>query len=221
MREKVDSGVAVVFVSHNLQAIMSLCKRCMVMARGTSVHDGSSEGAVDAYVRASNEIGVADLETNAKFRVVAVEWLEPGGSSSPVIHPGSRCRLMVKFECLEDAPPFCAGFIVRRTRDLLYCYGASTTELGQPLIECRKGDIITVVYSFVNHFLRGHYRIDLNLHDRRRAEFLSRVDGVANFTVNERISYDGVVDVNLGIDVSAGEAEPLDAPRLVLDPNPS
>ncbi|HEX5412418.1 MAG TPA: ABC transporter ATP-binding protein [Terriglobia bacterium] len=220
MREKVDSGVAVIFVSHNLQAIMSLCKRCMVMAQGTNVHDGSSEGAVDAYVRASNEIGVADRETNAKFRVAGVEWLEPSGSSSPVIHPGSRCRLMVKFECLDDGPPFCAGFVVRRTRDLLYCYGASTAGLEQPLIECRKGSVMTIVYTFVNNFLRGHYRIDVNLLDRRRAEFLSQADGVANFTVNERVSYDGVVDVNLGVDVLPGDAEPLDASRLVLDPNP-
>lgn len=204
MEEKVSSGAAVVFVSHNLQAIAALCSRCIVLAKGVKVYDGSTAGALQAYCDAVNKVGIADLERRPKLQVLSAKWIQPDTANTPVLRPRDACKLMVTFKCLEDGPPFCAGFIVRRTRDLLYCYGATTEELEQPLIECKKGSVLKVIYSFKNNFLRGHYRIDLNIRDPRSATFLSQVDGIASFSVDERISYDGVVDLGLGVEVEHG-----------------
>ena len=204
IQEKVASGVAVIFVSHNLQAVTRLCTRSMVLVKGTKIYDGPSEGALRAYWDSFRQIGGGEVEILPKLRVLSVKWLEPTGSDNPVLHPHSHCKLMVRFECLEDGPPFNAGFIVRRARDLLYCYGATTESLEQPLIECRKGCVLTLVYNFVNHFLRGHYRIDLNLRDPKGRVFLSQVEGIASFDVNEQMSYDGVVDLDLGVEIVRG-----------------
>jgi hypothetical protein len=50
--------------------------------------------------------------------------------------------------------------------------------------------------------LRGHYRIDLHLRDG--AAFLSKVEGIASFNVNEQISFDGVVDLDFTVKIVRG-----------------
>src|SRR5205085_11050597 len=44
------SGRTVVFVSHQLPAIKSLCKRCLLLERGAVVFDGAPATAVENYL---------------------------------------------------------------------------------------------------------------------------------------------------------------------------
>ena len=195
MKQQVAAGVAVIFVSHNLQAVATLCKRCIVLTRGEVVYDGTPEEALDRYLagaRAADSVGHSARDGVQASR----RW------SSPTPRPGARrlkphaeCVLKAKFLCLTDAPPFVIGLVIERTRDLLYCYGASTEELGEPLLRVDPGREFEVSFRFRAHFARGHYRIMLNVRDPRRGHFLLDPDTVANFTVQEDITFDGVVDI--------------------------
>jgi hypothetical protein len=98
---------------------------------------------------------------------------------------------------VADHTPFNVGLEVERTRDLLYCYGATTEQLGQPLLQCKTGEMITVAFEFAAHFARGHYRLNLNLRDPRAGKFHFYSENAASFTVSENISYDGVTDIEL------------------------
>jgi hypothetical protein len=103
----------------------------------------------------------------------------------------------VLLACQAPLNPFNVGFNIRRTRDLLYCYGATTEELCGDLIACRPGDEVRLTFGFTPHLTRGHYRIDLNLRDPRSVNHLGHHDNVANFVIDENVSYDGVADVEL------------------------
>ena len=63
MRQRLASGVAVIFVSHNLQAEASLCHRAVVLSRGSKVFDGSPGEAIDAYMSASRSSSVSPTQT--------------------------------------------------------------------------------------------------------------------------------------------------------------
>ena len=50
MREVADSGRTILYVSHNMSTIRSLCDRCIVLSKGKVVFSGDVEDAISHYV---------------------------------------------------------------------------------------------------------------------------------------------------------------------------
>jgi lipopolysaccharide transport system ATP-binding protein len=197
LQEQVKSGVALVFVSHNLASVAALCRRSVVLARGEKVFDGPVDAALQAYLKASQSASAKNGTYEPSFRLIDVQFDAEGRDSSGTILPHARCRLTATLECISDHAPFNVGLEVERTRDLLYCYGATTQELGEPLFQCTPGETISVTFEFQAHFARGHYRLNLNLRDPNGARFLLYSENAASFTVSENVSYDGVTEIEL------------------------
>jgi ABC-type polysaccharide/polyol phosphate transport system ATPase subunit len=202
LQEQVRAGVALVFVSHNLAAVATLCRRSIVLARGQKLFDGPVDAALQAYLKASQSTSTRNGVFQPSFSLANVGFQAAATDPSGTMTPHTRCRLSATFECLAPATPFNIGLEVERTRDLLYCYGATTEQLGQPLYECHPGDLLNVVFEFQAHFARGHYRLNLNLRDPRGGKFHLYAENAASFTVSENISYDGVTDIELECSVS-------------------
>ena len=66
MREVADSGRTILYVSHNMSTIRTLCDRCVVLSKGTVLFDGGVEDAISHYVikdfSLANEIDLRVLE---------------------------------------------------------------------------------------------------------------------------------------------------------------
>ncbi len=210
LQEQVRGGVALVFVSHNLASVAALCRRSVVLARGERVFDGPVDAALQSYLKASQATSTRYGADQPSFTLIAAEFQADGLDASGTIRPHAHCRLHATFECLADSSPFNIGLEVERTRDLLYCYGATTEELGRPLVTCRAGEHVSVVFDFEAHFARGHYRLNLNLRDPRAGKFHLYAENAASFTVSENISYDGVTDIELRCAVNHGEPRRAD-----------
>lgn len=202
MRQNVASGVTLVFVSHNLQAVASLCRRTLVFGRGEMLYDGRTDEALGIYLRASQQLSERYGTAKASFRIERVElaWddLEEGAD----VPPNASGRLTVTLEGLEPASQFNIGFELERTRDLLYCYGITTQELGHGLFSSEAGERVSVSFRFQAHLSRGHYRFNLNVRQPNAAAFLFVAESVAQFSIVESRSYDGVVDLEPSMDVT-------------------
>jgi lipopolysaccharide transport system ATP-binding protein len=204
MRQKLRSGAAVVFVSHNLQAVASLCDRTVVMSKGSDVFDGPPGQALAVYLSAAQSSSARYDAATQSFRLLSAVLRTSDGREAAIVRPHAPFELVVTMECLADAPAFNVGIEFERTRDLFYCFGATTQELGHPLLQPKPGDVFTLRFHFIAHFARGHYRINLNLRDPRGAAFLHYAESVASFAVDEQVSYDGVVDVDLDVEIQQG-----------------
>jgi lipopolysaccharide transport system ATP-binding protein len=203
MREQIREGVTVVFVSHHLQAVSELCERTLVFGSGTLLFDGPPADAIDVYLQAS-QTSSQRYNTQPKFRLVSSEFVRADGSPAHTISPHEPCRLDMVLECVEECPPVTVGVEIERTRDLFYCYGAASEELGIPRIAARPGDRVAIGIRFTAHFARGHYRLNVNLRDPDGQRFHFFAENAAHFTVAELVSYAGVVDVDLAITVADG-----------------
>ena len=66
MREVADSGRTILYVSHNMSTIRTLCDRCVVLSKGTVLFDGDVEEAISHYVTKdfslANEIDLGALD---------------------------------------------------------------------------------------------------------------------------------------------------------------
>lgn len=66
MREVADSGRTILYVSHNMSTIRTLCDRCVVLSKGTVLFDGDVEEAISHYItkgfHLSSEIDLSQLK---------------------------------------------------------------------------------------------------------------------------------------------------------------
>ena len=101
-------GRTVLFVSHNMSAVRSLCQRGIVLDNGGMVFDGDVEDAVDQYLKTSfvsvKDIPVAQLprygRTSGDIRYDSIEYLDDAGRP---VEPqcGSPLTIRVGFEVPE------------------------------------------------------------------------------------------------------------------------
>lgn len=65
MREVADSGRTILYVSHNMSTIRTLCDRCVVLSKGQVLFDGGVEEAISYYMTRcfslANEIDLSSL----------------------------------------------------------------------------------------------------------------------------------------------------------------
>jgi lipopolysaccharide transport system ATP-binding protein len=80
MGDVAHEGRTVLFVSHNMNAIQRLCKRCIVISQGLIVFDGEVSGAVGYYLKSKNanqqiswpEVGHAPGNNIVRLRAVRI-----------------------------------------------------------------------------------------------------------------------------------------------------
>ncbi|MBT8399719.1 MAG: ABC transporter ATP-binding protein, partial [Rhodothermia bacterium] len=88
---KMDSvakgGRTVVFVSHNMSMVQSLCQRGVLMQDGSVVFDGAVEDTIGEYMKSAKVTAEASLEARTdreggeEFRFSSVEFLDPTTAS--------------------------------------------------------------------------------------------------------------------------------------------
>jgi lipopolysaccharide transport system ATP-binding protein len=218
MQQQIKAGVTLVFVSHNLQAVASLCPRTLVFADGQVAFAGRTEEALDAYLKVSQNSG-RWMEGASPSFVVRKAVLESPGSDLQALPPHAECVLTVLLECLHTEPCFNLSLQIERTRDLLYCYGSTTDEMGCGRLSCQAGQVVRVSFRLKAHFARGHYRMNLNARDPEAARFLMYTENIAGFAIHETQTYDGVVDIEPEATVHIGAGEPQQPAPAAAAPN--
>ena len=205
MEQHIRNGVTVVFVSHNLQAVATLCQRAVVLGHGRLCYDGPVEGAIDAYLLAS-QAGSRRSDTETRFTLESAKLVRLDGQPAHTMPPHTSCVLTAVVRCDVESPPVTFGFEFERTRDLFYCYGVSAEDIGVPRQSVKPGERVSIELRFVAHFARGHYRINLNVRDPRWMKNFLFAENVANFTIDEAASFQGVVDISPRCSIVAGAA---------------
>jgi hypothetical protein len=92
----------------------------------------------------------------------------------------------------------------------------TSAELGHAPFKAAPGETFKVTFAFDAHFARGHFRVNFNVRSRTTTGFLVFAENVANFSIEERITYDGVVDVGGRMSIARGAVHA--AAEVVRDP---
>jgi energy-coupling factor transporter ATP-binding protein EcfA2 len=190
-------GVAIVFVSHNLQAVADLCDEVLFLRRSTQFL-GSAAAGISAYVRA---VSVADTVDERPVEIRATLLREQGGDPAEVISPGQPLRLRVKYRPRVHVSEFLVAFIVRRTTDQLLVYDGQFTSAEIGVQALLPGTELVMDYHFTSHLTRGQYHIQCHLVDLRSQQFLGSLAPAGLLTVDERRTWGGVADLAVRAEV--------------------
>ncbi len=193
MHEFKRQGVAIVFVSHNLQAVANLCDRALYLQRGVRAIGPSLE-VIEAYVRGADAVRPA---ATVGVDIVSTELRDARGRATSEAEPGEMMTLRVSYAAHVPASDLLFGFLAYRSEDRLVVYDANfgTGELSLPPLQ--GGEEFVIDFQFRAHLTRGQYHLACHVFDSAAQEYTSRVSPAAVFTVRETRTYAGIADLEV------------------------
>jgi lipopolysaccharide transport system ATP-binding protein len=195
MQEFKRNGVAIVFVSHNLQAISSLCTQALFLA-GSVKAVGDPESVIQAYVESSEK--KLDPSLNDAVPITAALLLDENGEAgNSSVTPGTLLVFRVDFMPTVAAADVTFSVLVYRSTDNLLLYDGHFTNADIQLPAIKAGEPFQVDFRFRANLTRGHYRIMVRLEDNVRREFLAQVCPSGYFGVEELQSWAGIVHMDV------------------------
>jgi lipopolysaccharide transport system ATP-binding protein len=193
MREvRQQEGRTVLFVSHNLAAVASLCTRALLLSGGRVIADASAPEITRLYAAgvASTTSEVVDLSavprmkrTSARFTSVRVTGVDASGAALDAIHPGSSLEIALTVAADARVSRAVVGVDVMDERGRPGA-GVSTDSTDVWFdVEANGERQVTLTLHGVQ-LRAGAYTLGLTL--RTMAEVLDEVDAVVRFEVVAR-----------------------------------
>jgi lipopolysaccharide transport system ATP-binding protein len=209
LREFRRSGAAIVFVSHNMQAIVSLCDRAVLLRPGR----GPVIGPVgDVAARYASPDGQA---VDPRIHVDAVRLSEraTGAIVKSAVAPGTALTLDATIRVDAPLPRCRVEFSVIRNDGLIMFQGSPVVD-GRAPLDLEPGATLSATIHFRANVLRGTYRILLQLLDLGKQWSPIAISGLASFVVHETTRVAGCAEVEPVYELRVGE--PADEPARLL-----
>ena len=110
MGDVARAGRTVLFVSHNMVAVKSLCSRAILLSRGTLAADGSVDDVVNGYLRDADGPGrkgiIPDdaprLYSTGEAKLRSVRLTDPSGNEVAQLYLGQPLRVELNFEVFKE-----------------------------------------------------------------------------------------------------------------------
>lgn len=124
MREAAkQEGRTVLYVSHNMNTIRTLCDRCIVLDKGKIIYDGDVETAIALYLQTADDEQTVytnltdrqrpEVSTN-RMQMQSIQYL---GRENCVIYRREKLRFLLKWKVLQDADEVKLRTIIRYQDD--------------------------------------------------------------------------------------------------------
>lgn len=189
------NGVAIAFVSHNMQAVSELCDRGIFLS--SSIREiGPANDAIAAYVRTASQQTASPR--GAAVDITRAELLDERGQPVVTVSPGASLTLRVTYQVHRETTNYHLSFILYRSTDGLKVYDGNvrSEELGLDVLQT--GQVFTLDFKFRAHLVRGQYHIGAFVFDNRTFSQISYLVPAGLFAVQESRTYgSGVADVDL------------------------
>jgi lipopolysaccharide transport system ATP-binding protein len=184
------AGVAVAFVSHNMQAVAALCDRALLLRRNQPALLTDVSDAIALYATAgtvASDDRVSDLKSELADETGSLVGGEP-------LVPGAVISISVEFLAQCSFPRCCIGFELVRSDGLLTFSGGSTLD-GMPPRDVEAGTVVRARVQFRANVLRGTYVVNLSLADDKRLWPSVVLKGLGSFVVHETTRVGGCAEL--------------------------
>ena len=200
MKEK---GTTLLLVSHDLNAIVAVCERAILIEKGEILKDGQPGAVLDYYnalisqkegVKISQSVDengvVKTISGNGKAELVSAYILNSKGNKSTKLLSGEKVRFCFSFRANEDLDDLVFGFLIK-SRLAIEIYGTNTYLQKFPL-NLKKGEqkslcfelelnIGVGIYSISTALHSGNFHLENNYEWHDNATIFEVLDEIADF----------------------------------------
>ena len=220
MMEFKARGTAIVFVSHNLQAVAAYFDRAVLLDRGEARFVGNAGEAVALYTGGMARKG-PDAPKQSRAVIVKASLQARNGAPSAEVAPGDELSFVVTYRLSgEKNHDLDVGFYLADASTGTRHYNSTAGDLGLKWQPPTGSAEVTVEFAFRANLLRGAYLLSAYVRDSLTQEVLDRLDPAAHLTVHEAFSQQGSVNLDVRCRYLASDAASSEIPgdRLVGSP---
>jgi lipopolysaccharide transport system ATP-binding protein len=201
MEDASQEGRTVLFVSHNMTAVQSLCDRCILIDKGKVFFDGDTTKAIDRYLISSqsadvrNTPGEYDLAkrdnsylSSGDLIIQKLRLLDSKGNLKDTFAMGEEMQIEVSVNGLSDYRDALIGIIYKTNNEqriTSISTGMTCSSIEEPRHKLEQATLIVPDLPL----MPGNYWIDVSAAQQGIA-MLDYVDRAANFNVIEADVYD-------------------------------
>ena len=226
LKEMQESGVTILFVSHDPNAVRALCSRAILLNGGRVVTDGRPEEVLNRYQElimareaayessparesefSDNEdswIDNEELSINYTYRhgdgsaaITGIALLNAARNKIEIVETGESLLLTLRVMFHSDIEDPVCGFLIRN-RHGIHIYGTNTELLQMDLGAVCRGEIIEVTFAFDCNLAPDSYSVAVAAHSTDAISF-DWLDGALFFQVVSARQMDGVANLDASV----------------------
>ncbi|MHA3055286.1 ABC transporter ATP-binding protein [Acinetobacter sp. ANC 4633] len=176
IREFRKQGTTLLIVSHDKQAIQSICDRAVLLSAGHFVMEGEPEAVMDYYnallAERENQTVRQQAADDGKLQTISgtgeatldeVILLNEQDERIEVVNVGQLVKLKVVVRAVEDIPELVIGYMIK-DRLGQSIFGTNTHHLKHKLQAVKKGTVMTFTFQFLANLGTGTYSVAIALH---------------------------------------------------------
>jgi lipopolysaccharide transport system ATP-binding protein len=215
MRDLINRGTPLVFVSHNLPAVLELCTRTIVVDHGRIKFDGDPGEALQQYRLAPwSDHGNRPHNPQSPIRIVRGELLDDDGAPSAVFRTAGQMCIRIHYDVQSEiaSPAFAVDL---HRGDGVYCAGINTLMDDERVGTVGKGaGYIDLVISKLS-LLPGSYVASVGILDREGVTTLDVRHRALPFSVTSKRRDFGLAYLEHHWAAGSEVTRHADGPRLI------
>jgi lipopolysaccharide transport system ATP-binding protein len=190
MRSVIDSGTAVLFVSHNLKSVAEICKQTMMLEHGKLVELGPTDTVIRRYLSAGSS-GKIDDETKLVY-ISSVHLRDRDGEKTS-FESGQTAWVEIEVTARQAVEKL-AVVIWLVDQDDHEIFNTSTERLGFPAFSLTPGQTYRCTYELKLNIAHGSFGLCVAVHRYDIQKDYDRSTPATTFFVGSSMSVRGVVN---------------------------
>jgi ABC-type polysaccharide/polyol phosphate transport system ATPase subunit len=203
------SGAAIVFVSHNMQAIVSLCDKALLLRPGRAPFLGSVGEVAAMYASPGGQA------VDARITVESMTLTDRStfGPLKAAVAPGAALTIDTTIRANTALPRCRLAFEIVRDDGLAIFTGSPQAE-GHRSFDLEPEMTMSLRIHFRANILRGTYRVILHVLDTNKLWEPIALSGGLSFVVHETTRIAGCAELEPAYEIDVSDASQHPAPML-------
>jgi len=202
MNEILKNGTTVIFVSHNMESVLSLCERAILLVKGRIAREGAPSEVIAEYCKAGG-IWTPTL-SDRKKAVIKEVILEGVGSFGKALPPGTNLKCKVVIECLENCRLSPGLFLTQYGG---FVFDTTYARMTGKSLSLSAGDSVELIWSIDLNLPSGSYDLGVHLEDTDTGLYHEHNFRTANLLIADALHYEGKYILNPKIALKNGKYE--------------
>mgnify|MGYP001572783341 CR=1 FL=1 len=164
MKDVSKQGRTVLFVSHNMTAMKSLCTKGLLLKNGLAVKSGSMGDVIDYYMEESEKknqvVHVFDEVKTKEAQIIKVSIVDDNGVVTGAVDLNKHFSLIIEYIIREPITGLSAGFSILQASESEYLITSNEAELNPEKLKTRTSGYYKNSIRIPEKILNvGRYRI--------------------------------------------------------------
>ena len=204
MNEILKNGTTVIFVSHNMESVLSLCDRAILLLDGKVSKEGEPAEVVAEYCKVGG-VWVPPLSDRKKAVIKEVDFRR-GRFLRQGVSPGTNLKCKVAIECIEDCR-LSPGLFITQFGSFVFdtTYGRMK---GEP-ISLSAGESVELRWSIDLNLPNGGYDLGVHLEDADTGLYHEHTFRATHLLIANDFRYEGKYPLHPTIAVNRADRQDI------------